>query len=227
MLSPRPSARPSPRPSPRPPPRGLSAEARPVARALRTGQRVIDRDLDEVFPLDARRSSKVHWTPVAVAAQAARLLADRPGVTILDVGSGVGKFCLVAAATVRARIRGIEQRAHLVDIARCAAAKLEVNVEFIHGTIASQDPRQVDGIYLFNPFAENLSPTRDRIDNSVELSPERFRRDVDATEQFLRGARVGTRVVTYCGFGGTMPDDYVMELREWHGSNLELWVKRR
>jgi len=207
--------------------RGLSANARPVARALRTGQRVIDRDLDEVFPLDARRASKVHWTPVAVAAHAARLLADRPGTTILDIGAGVGKFCLVAAATVRARIRGIEQRAHLVEIARSAAAKLEVDVEFIHGTLDSQDPRNVDGIYLFNPFAENLSPMRDRIDNSVELTPERFRRDVEATERFLRGARRGTRVVTYCGFGGTMPDDYVLELREWHGSHLELWIKSR
>jgi SAM-dependent methyltransferase len=208
-------------------PRGLSAGARPVARALRTGQRVIDRDLDEVFPLEARRASKVHWTPVAVAAHAARLLADRPGATILDVGSGVGKFCLVAAATVRARIRGIEQRAHLVEIARRAAVKLEVDVEFIHGTLDSQDPRHVDGIYLFNPFAENLSPMRDRIDDSVELTPQRYRRDVEATERFLRGARMGTRVVTYCGFGGTMPDDYVLSVREWHGSSLELWVKTR
>ena len=43
--------------------RGLSANARPVARALRTGERVDDRELDDVFPLEARRSSKVHWTP--------------------------------------------------------------------------------------------------------------------------------------------------------------------
>lgn len=207
--------------------RGALANSRPVARALSSGQRVADRDLDEVFPLDARRSSKVHWTPVAVAAHAARLLVDQPGMTVLDVGAGVGKFCLVAAATVRARIRGIEQRAHLVEIARDAAVKLGVVVDFVHGTLDSQDPKTVDGIYLFNPFAENLSPMRDRIDNSVELNPERFRRDVDATERFLAAARPGTRVVTYCGFGGVMPDAYVLELREWHGSNLELWVKSR
>ncbi|MDB5212820.1 MAG: hypothetical protein JWO86_747 [Myxococcaceae bacterium] len=207
--------------------RGALANSRPVARALSSGQRVADRDLDEVFPLDARRSSKVHWTPVAVAAHAARLLVDQPGMTVLDVGAGVGKFCLVAAATVRARIRGIEQRAHLVEIARDAAVKLGVVVDFVHGTLDSQDPKAVDGIYLFNPFAENLSPMRDRIDNSVELNPERFRRDVDATERFLAAARPGTRVVTYCGFGGVMPDAYVLQLREWHGSNLELWVKSR
>jgi SAM-dependent methyltransferase len=207
--------------------RGALANSRPVARALSSGQRVADRDLDEVFPLDARRSSKVHWTPVAVAAHAARLLVDKPGMTVLDVGAGVGKFCLVAAATVRARIRGIEQRAHLVEIARDAAVKLGVVVDFVHGTLDSQDAKTVDGIYLFNPFAENLSPMRDRIDNSVELNPERFRRDVDAAERFLAAARPGTRVVTYCGFGGVMPDAYVLQLREWHGSNLELWVKSR
>ena len=210
-------------------PRGYSSparHARPVARALRSGERVIDRELDEVFPLEARRASKIHYTPVAVAAHAARLLADRPGASILDIGSGVGKFCLVAAATVRARIRGVEQRAHLVEIARRAAAKLDVAVEFVHGTLESQDPKSVDGIYLFNPFAENLSPARDRIDDSVELSAERFRRDVAATERFLSGARAGTRVVTYCGFGGTMPASYVLAHREWHGSNLELWIKQ-
>lgn len=202
------------------------ASTRPVARALRSGERVADRDLDEVFPLEVRRASRVHWTPVAVAAHAARLLVDQPGMTVLDVGAGVGKFCLVAAATVRARIRGIEQRAHLVEIARAAAVKLGVQVDFVHGTLDGQDPSKVDGIYLFNPFAENLSPTRDRIDNTVELNAERFRRDVDATERFLAAARPGTRVVTYCGFGGVMPESYVMKLREWHGSNLELWVKR-
>ena len=207
--------------------RGSIASARPVARALRSGERVADRDLDEVFPLDVRRASRVHWTPVAVAAHAARLLVDQPGMTVLDVGAGVGKFCLVAAATVRARIRGIEQRAHLVEIARAAAVKLGVQVDFVHGTLDGQDPSKVDGIYLFNPFAENLSPTRDRIDNTVELNGERFRRDVDATERFLAATRPGTRVVTYCGFGGVMPESYVMKLREWHGSNLELWVKRR
>jgi SAM-dependent methyltransferase len=207
--------------------RGSFASTRPVARALRSGERVADRDLDEVFPLEVRRASKVHWTPVAVAAHAARLLVDQPGMTVLDVGSGVGKFCLVAAATVRARIRGIEQRAHLVEIARTAAVKLGVQVDFVHGTLDSQDPTKVDGIYLFNPFAENLSPTRDRIDNTVELNLERFRRDVDATERFLAAARPGTRVVTYCGFGGVMPESYAMKLREWHGSNLELWVKIR
>ena len=113
-----------------------------------------------------------------------------------------------------------------MEIARRAAVKLEVVVEFVHGTLESQDPRTVDGIYLFNPFAENLSPARDRIDDSVELSAERFRRDVAATERFLSGARPGTRVVTYCGFGGRLPEDYALEHREWHGSNLELWIKR-
>jgi predicted RNA methylase len=197
-----------------------------IARTLRSGALVVDVEFDDVFPLHARRVSRVHWTPVEVATRAARLLVNRDGATILDVGAGVGKFCIVAAATVRARVRGIEHRRGLVDIARTAASRVGVDVDFVHGTLEDEDASQVDGVYLFNPFAENLSAPRDRLDRTVEHSLERFWRDVGTTERFLRAARAGTRVVTYCGFGGSMPEDYVLAHRERHSSTLELWIKR-
>ena len=196
-----------------------------IARALRSGALVLDRDFDDVFPYEVRRVSRVFWTPVAVAMRAARLLAPQPGARILDVGAGVGKFCIVAAATVGAHVRGVEHRGHFVDIARGAASKVGVDVDFVHGTLEDEDASAVDGVYLFNPFAENLSSPRDHLDKTVELSLSRFWRDVGTTECFLRAARAGTRVVTYCGFGGTMPEDYVLALRERRSSNLELWIK--
>jgi len=50
--------------------------------------------------------------------------------------------------------------------------------------------------------------------------------DVLAAEQLLGRARVGTRVVTYHGFGGVMPDSYRLALRErCYSGLLELWVK--
>ena len=197
----------------------------PIARALRSGAIVGDREFDEVFPPAVRRASRVHWTPVDVAVRAARLLVNQAGATILDIGAGAGKFGIVAAATVGARVRGIEQRGNLVDVARAAASKVGVDVDFVHGTLESQDASAVDGVYLFNPFAENLSSPRDRLDETVELSLERFWRDVGTTQCFLRAARAGTRVVTFCGFGGSMPEDYVLAHRERHTSTLELWIK--
>jgi predicted RNA methylase len=144
---------------------------------------------------------------------------------VLDIGAGIAKFCIVAAATVDAEIRGIEHRPHFVEVGRAAAKKVGVNVRLNHGTLADEDPRDVDGIYLFNPFAENLCERQDHLDDTVDLSEARFWRDVAETEGFLRAARAGTRLVTYCGWGGEIPDDYALSRRERRSGTLELWVK--
>jgi len=36
------------------------------------------------------------WTPLAIARKAAEFLAE-PGSKVLDIGSGIGKFCLTGA----------------------------------------------------------------------------------------------------------------------------------
>lgn len=189
---------------------------------------VADRVFDEVvFPPSARARSAVYWTPVEVAIRAAKLLAITPGATILDIGSGVGKFCIVAAAAVDADVRGIEHRPHLLEIARSGAKKCGVTATFSDATIEEQDASAIDGFYLFNPFAENLCTNEERLDATVELSSKRFNADVDATEALFSRARTGARVVTYCGFGGEMPADFVLVSRErCGGGRLELWVKQ-
>ena len=197
-----------------------------IARALRSGTLVADRVFDEIFPFAARSKSSVYWTPVEVALRAATMLASKPDATILDVGSGIGKFCIVAAAAVHAQVRGIEHRPHLVDVAREAATKMGVRAVFDTGTIEEQDALAIDGFYFFNPFAENMCNAADRLDASVELSEDRFWNDVGEAEELLAKARVGTRVVTYCGFGGELPDGYMLASRErCGGGRLDLWVK--
>jgi hypothetical protein len=119
----------------------------------------------------------------------------------------------------------VEHRPHLVEIAEGAAARLGVDVRFKVGTLDACDPREVDGVYFFNPFAENLSAAADHLDQSVELSAARFWRDVHSAERFLSAAAVGTRVVTYCGWGGSMPSAYRRVLREGRACALDLWVK--
>lgn len=157
--------------------------------------------------------------------RASKLLECGPGARVLDIGSGVGKFCIVAAAATGARVLGVERRQGLVEVAEQTAAWYGVDVSFVHGSFASYDPLVVDGVYLFNPFVENIASMEDHIDSSVELSERRFVEDVAAAEGFLRAARTGTRVVTYCGFGGQMPPGYVRVLRERRAGVLELWIK--
>src|SRR5258708_32599839 len=85
-----------------------------------------------------RALSGQHWTPVAVAARAADLLTRAGATRILDVGAGVGKFCIVGALSTAAEFVGVERREGLVQVARRAAAQVgSKRPPFIHSNMAS------------------------------------------------------------------------------------------
>jgi SAM-dependent methyltransferase len=225
-----PRSRPAPRPAQ---PAGLdfppftalhSWNAKAVARQLRNGETVSDGLFDEVFPDAVRRVSEVHWTPVEVAVRAARLLAPTKSARVLDVGSGAGKFCLVVAAVTGADVRGVERSPYLVSVAREAARRMRVAIDVSEGSFEAEDPSMFDGIYLFNPFTESLC-----VPGAVaafEHDARYSRNDIRRAEKFLRGARVGTRVATFCGFGACMSRPYERTLREQRGGGvLEVWTK--
>lgn len=194
---------------------------------LRSGKLVSDRLFDEVYPDTLRFVSHQHWTPVKVAARAARLLVEAGATSILDVGAGAGKFCLVGALTTQQQFIGIEQRGHLVDAARLAARRLGVGrALFLRGNVTSLDVEPFDGFYLFNPFYEQVCGSLLPIDDTIELSPLLFRKYVLAVIGKLACARLGTAVVTYHGFGGKMPPGYRRVCQESAGgAELVLWQK--
>ncbi len=204
-------------------------ETSAIADALRRGEPVLDEDFDAVYPPAVRGAGSVYWTPLSVAARAATLLATDAVTRVLDVGAGVGKFCIVGAAVTQASFVGVEQRGHLVAIARAAALRLGVpTVRFEHGGLDAVDPAAFDAFYFFNPFEENTWDAEDQLDQSVVLSRQKFVEDVARAERLLAAARVGARVVTYHGFGGAMPDGYEHAHREPHPrSYLDLWIKKR
>ena len=102
------------------------------------------------------------------------------------------------------------------------------NATFLHGDAVEVDWSQFDAFYFFNPFAEHLrSPPRSSTTSSSSY-PDYFRFYVKFVGEQLAAARVGTRVVTYHGFGGdAVPAGYELVRNEQAGSDrLELWVKR-
>lgn len=186
-----------------------------------------DDEMDQLLPAEVRRISRTYWTPVAVARQIARWLDDARVTTVVDIGSGAGKFCAVAAlASPRLRVIGVEQRAALVEVARelVRELRLEARVSFEVGSIAAVPP--AEAYYLYNPFGEHHYRPETRIDEAVEHSGRRFIEDVAAAEQLLSAAPAGTYVVTYNGFGGQMPGTYRRVRQELdHPSVLEMWRK--
>lgn len=188
-----------------------------------------DQIFDHQLPRRVRMKSAIHFTPVAVVRCAARLLAPRPGMRVLDVGSGPGKFCVVAARErPEATFVGVELRPHLVVMARRLAARVGVaNVSFLQADAMDVDWSTYDAFYFYNPFAEQL---RDAfvLDRSLTFNPSRFVEYVTGVRRRLSAAALGTRVVTYHSFGAAVPPGYdLVEGHEIGTDRLELWVKTR
>jgi predicted RNA methylase len=202
---------------------------RGVRQALATGKHVTDLAFDTAYPPDVRAVSAQYWTPYAVARRAAELLVVSPSTLVLDVGSGAGKLCVVGAATTGARFVGVEHRPSLVRVARRAAEALGVmGARFIPAPIQAIRWTAFDAFYLFNPFGENAFAADEQLDTTVELGRARYVRDVAFVERMLARVRVGVRVLTYHGFGGTMPDTFQRIVCERAGCDaLELWLKTR
>lgn len=188
---------------------------------------IIEDAFDLAYPEAIRCRSANFWTPVAVARRAAEFLAPTPDARVLDIGSGVGKFCIVGSATTGAWFSGIEHRPHLVAIANRTARRFRVSrAEFVIGMIDDIDWSCFDAFYLFNPFEENIFADRGALDRSVVLSEERFWIDAAFVERKLARLPVGVRVATFHGFGGRIPPSYeCVAQHRMRGGVLRLWTK--
>jgi tRNA G46 methylase TrmB len=59
----------------------------------------------------------VHWSPLEVIKNAAAFLSDKPDSKVIDIGSGIGKFCIAAAQRYPdCDFYGIEQRRYLHEM---------------------------------------------------------------------------------------------------------------
>jgi SAM-dependent methyltransferase len=185
-----------------------------------------DEKFDRIYPERIRKLSSLQWTPVAIAAEAAKLLVSAPGTRVLDIGCGPGKFCLVAAALSDGHFTGVEQRADLAAAARQAAAALRLsNIEIVQGNITDIAFADYNAFYLFNPFEENMFRGY-KIDSAVPLSPELFEKYIRHVAAELGKRPIGTRVVTYSGYADEIPSCYDCEMSLFH-DDLKLWIKQR
>lgn len=211
------------------PPDGSPSAAR-IAETLRARRPLRDAVFDRLLPRDLRLASSQHWSPIEVATRASAWLDSLGVEDLVDIGSGPGKFCVVAALSGRARYVGIEQRERLVLTARNLARTLGVEdrVTFIQGTFGKIPPPEASAYYLYNPFGENLYERSEYLDDHVELTFERYYRDVAHVKRLLYNVRVGTYVMTYNGFGGRVPAcfDEVFIDREMPNV-LRIWKKVR
>lgn len=204
--------------------------AQQVADAIAKGTLPDERLFDRFLTYDLRIVSAQHWTPLAVAKRVAEWLNQLGVETVVDVGSGAGKFCVATALATQCKFIGVEQRSRLVHAAGDLAEIFGVDqrVRFIHGTLSQGDVPEADAYYLYNPFGENLFGSDDWLDADVEIGKERYEQDIALMESLLERAPIGTYLIKYNGFGGLVPSSYDALHTDLCLPNLlRLWQKTR
>jgi len=183
-----------------------------------------DAEFDWLYPEHLQLMSQKQWTPIAVARKAAEYLAVKHA-KILDVGSGIGKFCLTAAHCYPDSFYfGVEQRHELVHYAKIAKKYLGIdNADFIHANITQVDFHEFDHFYFYNSFFENID-RENAIDDSIETSNSLFDYYSQYLMSVLKEKPQGTRVVTYQSLGEVIPSGYKL-IDFSYDSLLRLWIK--
>ncbi len=178
-----------------------------------------------IYPSSVKVLARKHWTPLGVAKKAARFLAADAGCRILDVGSGVGKFCLTGAFfNPGAFYYGVEQRRNLVDLSSTIATDLHIeNVYFSHGNFTQVDFKGFDHFYFYNSFYENLTGT-DKIDDTIEYSSELYYYYTRYLFRQLDRRPAGTRLATFHSSGDEIPSEY-NEVASDFDNQLKFWIK--
>jgi cyclopropane fatty-acyl-phospholipid synthase-like methyltransferase len=185
-----------------------------------------DAAFDTLYSLRAQQLSSMHWTPLEIAKRAAEHLTKGTGKHILDIGSGVGKFCIAAAYYFPGyTFYGVEQRKALIDEAIIAQNATNVsNVTFIHANFNELDMDQFDHFYFYNSFSENIVHYKP-IDNLIQTSTEIYKEYLSQLYTLLEEKPPGTRLATY-----HCPNDYVppayKRLKYTTGDTLSLWLKQ-
>lgn len=184
-----------------------------------------DTAFNALYPDPVREVAARHWTPVDVAHKSAAFLATHKGAKVLDIGSGSGKFCLIAAH-LYADVEwfGIEQREDLVSLCNQLKKRLHIhNAHFSHENITETDFSSFDHFYFYNSFYENLPGTQ-KIDFSVKYSEKLY----DYYNLFLYKQLAkrpsGTRLVTYHSLGNEVPPGYEVVSTDY-AEFLKFWVK--
>ena len=161
-----------------------------------------------------------------VAQRAAELLVDKDGASVLMSDRCRQALHRRLAHDQRTVHRARAHRARLVSTADAAARLGAAPVtSFVHGGIGEVEWERFDAFYFFNPFSENLYSRSNHLDDSVELSRARFRRDVDTAYRGLERARPGAGSSLSWPRSRASPELSVRGARGGRMDVLELWVR--
>ncbi len=186
---------------------------------------ISDELFNSLYPEHISEVAARHWTPLEVAKKAASFLSTHEGAKVLDIGSGAGKFCLIAAhCHPEVQFTGVEQRSYLVDLCKELKGKLHLsNVNFINENIKETDLSVYDHFYFYNSFYENIPGTQ-KIDYQVEYAERLYDYYNQILYRKLNETPINTRLVTYHSLEKEIPPGFIVVNSDYFDL-LKYWQK--
>jgi hypothetical protein len=193
---------------------------------LKLSINIKDEEFDAIYPEQIRKLANRHFTPIAIAKQAAGFLSDKPGAKILDIGSGAGKFCMVGSVFTNGNFTGVEQREYLYRLSNTILECHHLpNVKFIHSNITQIKFTDYNAFYFFNSFHENVDKSA-RLDSTVGAGIELHTLYTQYVNEQLSQMPGGTRLVTYWSDAKEIPSEYRILYSDC-GGKLIFWEKKK
>lgn len=184
-----------------------------------------EENFNRFLPDYLQRASRIYFTPIRIAQLAAEWLTEDGAKTVLDIGAGVGKFCVAGASTNSSFYFGIEYRKSVSQIANDMISRFQLSNSIVqHGNVVELDFQNFDAFYMYNPFFENLLSAR-RLNDEVELAGSLYSYYINQVRHKLDCAKPGTRLVTFHGNNFDAPESF-KKIHETEGGLLKFWIRQ-
>lgn len=185
---------------------------------------ILKKEFDLLLPDSFQKVSAIHWTPENIIQKSAQWLAPSKKTKVLDIGSGVGKFCILGATVSEAHFTGVELRKNLVEESKKMSQQFNMqNIHFINKDIVDVPFSNYDSFYYYNPFCE-YTAIADKIDDSILFSEKQLKDYNYYVFNELKKKPIGTRVVTYLSPNFQLPNAYAAQEILEEGA-LVFWQK--
>lgn len=165
--------------------------------------------------------SDIHWTPFDIAKKSAELFKQYDCTNIVDIGSGVGKFCLISSLYHSVPFTGIELRSNLVQEAKRLNKLLRLHCQFKNANITTIDLHSFDGIFYYNPFCEQEA-LKDFIDTEIQIKSNLIGEYNESVYFQLKSMKSGTVLLTFRSPTFQPPDEYKL-LEIFENEELVVW----
>ncbi|MCW7503918.1 methyltransferase domain-containing protein [Leptospira paudalimensis] len=183
---------------------------------------------DSFLPNEYKVLSPYQWTPIEIIRFTWEYLKTDSVTSVMDLGSGVGKFCLnlVQFSNRSFPVYGVEDRKGLVDVSETLRQKMKITgVTFTHSDFLVNFPYGHSHYYVFNPLYEMMKGQHS-IDFNKEKSAMFFIKNLQILKNHLSHCKKGTKLITYHGFGGSVLPGYkIVKQKKLEFGDWMVWEK--